>query len=245
MKKYIFAACAAFIASTSASAAKFTMYLQPSAQQASRMQNGIAAVDDSTSGSSVRLIQPEGDLKKRGTLQVLLMNQGGKSFDFGSENVTGKLADGTPIAIIPYEQLAREERGRERWSAFGAALASMNSGRYTATANYRGSSFGNVGTTSYSGFSSGTATVSGYDATAAAIQNRQIFDNVASANAVSRQALQANIRTTTVDPQQTFGGTVTFELPKSVQQSAGDVPATFVVSISGEQHTFNVLLRRR
>jgi hypothetical protein len=244
MKKYILAACAAFIAFTPASAAKFSMSLQPSVQQSSRMQNGIAAVDDSTSGSSVRLIQPEGDLKKRGTLRVLLMNQSAKAFDFGSENVSGHLADGTPIAIIPYEQLAREERSRERWRAFGAALASMNSGRYSATANYNGSSFGSIGSTSYSGFSSGTATVSGYDPTAAAIENRRIFDNVASANAVSREALQANIRTTTVDPQQTFGGSVTFELPKSVQQAASDVPATFVVTISGEQHIFNVLLRR-
>jgi hypothetical protein len=243
MRKVVCAAFALALASP-AFAAKFTMYLQASAEQSARMQNGIAAVDDSTAGSSVRLIQPEADLKKRGTIQILLMNQGEKPFNFGSENVTGQLADGTPIAIVPYEQLAREERSRERWRAFGAALASMNSGRYTATGNYSGSSFGTIGSTSYSGFSSGTATVSGYDATAAAIQNKRIFDNVAAANAVSREALHANIRTTTVDPQQMFGGAVTFELPKSVHQSSGYVPAKFVVTINGEQHTFSVLLRR-
>lgn len=243
MRKIVCLAIALALSSP-ASAAKFIMYLQPTTQQTSRMQNGIAAVDDSTAGSSVRLIQPDGELKKRGTLQILLMNQSDTPLNFGSENVTGSLADGAPILIIPYERLAREERSRERWRAFGAALASMNSGHYSATANYNGSTFGTIGTTSYSGYNSGTARVSGYDATAAAIENRRIFDNVAAANAASRESLQANIRTTTVDPQQMFGGAITFELPKSVHQSKGDIPATFVVTINGEQHKFQVLLRR-
>jgi hypothetical protein len=241
----VFVAATLVSAAVPSAAAKFTMQMKPSAQQTARMQDGIAAVDSSTAASSVRLIQPDAELKKRGVIQLLLMNQVDKPFNFGVENVSARLANGTPIAIIPYDQLAREEKGRRTWRRIAAGLASMNSGQYTARADYSGSSFGTIGTTPYSGFSSGSATVSGHDPVAAAVENRQIFNNLAAKNAAGLEALQENIRTTTVDPQQLFGGALTFELPKSVHQGKGDVPASFIVTIEGEQHKFDVLLKRR
>jgi hypothetical protein len=244
--KHVLAGLVALGVGTSpAVAAKFTMQLKPAADQSSRMFAGVAAVDAHKVRSSVRLIQLEGDLKKRGTVQIIVMNHGDQPFDFGPENVTSRLADGTAVAVIPYDQLAREEKSRQTWRAVAAGLASMNSGRYSANGNYSGSSFGSVGTTSYSGFHSGTATVSGRDPTAAAIENRRIFDNLAARNAAGREALVQNIRTTTVDPQQMFGGSVTIELPKSVHKSSGDVPMTFVVEIAGEEHKFDAVLKRR
>lgn len=217
----------------------------PSAQQTSRMQNGIAAVDDTMPKSSVRIVQPDDDMKKRSSIQILVMNQEDKPFNFGPENVTAMLADGTPVAIITYDQLMHEEKRRETWRAIAAGLAAMNSGHSYGTANYSGSTFGSFGSTPYSSFSSGTATVSTYDPGAAAVQNRIIFDRMASTNAASREALKANIRTTTVDPQQMFGGTVMFELPKTARASKVDVPITFVVTIDSEQHKFDALLKRR
>jgi hypothetical protein len=53
------------------------------------------------------------------------------------------------------------------------------------------------------------------------------------------------MRTTTVDPQQIFGGSVMFELPKTARASKTDVPMTFVVTVNGEQHSFDVVLKRR
>lgn len=209
------------------------------------MQNGIAAVDDSMPKSTVRVVQPDDDLKKRSSLQILVMNQSDKPFNFGPENVTATLADGTPVGIITYDQLMHEEKKRETWRAIAAGLAAMNSGHSYGTANYSGSTFGSVGGTGYSSFSSGTVTASTYDPGAAAIQNQIIFDRLASTNSASREALQANIRTTTVDPQQMFGGTVMFELPKEARASKTDVPITFVVTIDGEQHRFAAVLKRR
>src|SRR6476620_8664625 len=87
----------AFVPS-SAIAAKFNMQLSAGPQQVSKMQSGVAAVDDTTASSSVRLIQAEGDLKKRGQIQLLVMNHGDKPFNFGPENVSAKLADGTQVA---------------------------------------------------------------------------------------------------------------------------------------------------
>jgi hypothetical protein len=42
-----------------------------------------------------------------------------------------------------------------------------------------------------------------------------------------------------------FGGSVTFELPKEARDSKTDVPVTFVVTINGEEHKFDAVLKRR
>jgi hypothetical protein len=223
------------------------------------MQSGVAAVDDSAANSSVRLIQAEGDIKKRSSIELLVMNHGDKPFNFGPENVTAKLADGTPVAIITYEQLAHEEKRRETWRAIAVGLAAAgnsmsatNSGYYSGTATYSGSTYGSFGSTPYSANTFGTATYSGYNAGQAQLaqsvanaQNQANFANMAEQNAANMQALKAYMRTTTVDPQQMFGGAVTFELPKQARDSKSDVPVTFVVTINGEEHKFDALLKRR
>jgi hypothetical protein len=42
-----------------------------------------------------------------------------------------------------------------------------------------------------------------------------------------------------------FGGAITFELPKAAQQAKADVPVSFIVTINGEAHKFDALLKRR
>ena len=259
MWRLVFGVGVATAIAAPAFAAKFTMQLQPRTEQISRMQAGVAAVDSSTANSSVRLIQAEGDLKKRGSIQVLVMNQGMAPFTFGPENITAVMSDGTPVAIITYEQLVREEKKRQTWaaiaaglSAFSNSMAASNSGYYSGTTTYRGSTYGTFGTTPYNSSTFGSATMSGYDygraqaaQSIANAQNQANFARMAENNASRMNALKAYMRTTTVDPQQMFGGSVTIELPKSVHKMKGDVPMTFVVSIAGEEHKFDVLLKRR
>ena len=171
MRLVVCGAAALALYSSPVVAAKFTMQLTAGTHQSLRMESGVAAVDDSTAGSSVRLIQAEGTLKKRGAIQVLVMNQGDKPFNFGPENVTAKLADGTPVAIITYEKLVREEKRRQAWRAVAAGLAAAgnsmsaaSSGYYSGTAHYSGNSFGTFGGTPYNSSTFGTATYSGYNA---------------------------------------------------------------------------------
>jgi hypothetical protein len=259
MRRVVFAAVVAVVVTSPAAAAKFTMQLNAAAGQTSRMQSGVAAVDDSTSSSSVRVIQAEGDISKRGAIQVLVMNQGSTGFTFGPENITATMADGTTVPIITYEQLVREEKRRETWaaiaaglSAAGRSMSAANSGYYSGTATYSSNTFGTFGSTPYSGTTFGTATISGYNAgtaqaaqSAANIENQQMFAQMAENNASRMGALKAYMRTTTVDPQQMFGGTVQFELPKQARSSKEDVPITFVVTINGEQHRFDAVFKRR
>jgi hypothetical protein len=247
------------LASSQAIASKFSMQLNASAQQTARMESGVVAVDDTTGGSSVRLVQSEDDLKKRGSVGVVVMNQSDKPFNFGPENVTAKLSDGTPVAIITYEQLAKEEKRREMWAAIGAGLAAAgntmsasNSGYYSGYGTYHGSTYGSFGSTPFNASSSGTVMVSGYDyeraqaaQSAANAQNQATFARIAEQNAANLKSLKAYMRTTTVDPQQMFGGTVLFELPKAARDSKADMPVTFVVIVNGEEHKFDAVLRRQ
>lgn len=247
------------VCSTAALADRFAMQLNPTPPQVARMQDGVAAIDDSSATSSVRLVQAEGDLKKRGSIELLVMNQGDRPFNFGPENVTATLADGTPVAIITYEQLVHEEKVRETWAAVAAGLAAAgnsmsaaNSGYYSGRVNYSGSTFGTFGSTPYSSSTFGSATISGYDygraqaaQSIANAQNSEMFARMAENNTANMQTLKAYMRTTTVDPQQMFGGTVTFELPKSARGAKTDVPMTFIVTINGEQHKFHALLKHR
>jgi hypothetical protein len=245
--------------STSAMATRFGMELKPGPQQASRMVDGDAAIDDSTPGSSVRLIEAEGDLKKRGSIELLVMNQGGQPFNFGPENVTAALADGAPVPIVTYGQLIHEEKRREMWAAIAAGLSAAgnsmsaaSSGYYSGMGTYSGSTFGTFGGTPYSAITSGTVMVSGYDygraqaaQSAANAENQATFDRMAEQNSTHMQALKGYMRTTTVDPKQMFGGTVMFDLPKEAREAKTDVPVMFVVTIDGEQHKFSAVLKRR
>lgn len=247
------------LGSSSALAAKFTMQLNAGPQQISRMESGVAALDDSSAGSSVRLVQSEGDLKKRGSIELLVMNHGQAPFTFGPENVSATLADGTPVPIVTYEQLVHEEKRREMWAAIAAGLAAAgnsmsaaSSGYYSGTGTYSGSTFGTFGSTHYSAMSTGTVMVSGYDygraqaaQSLANAENQATFDRMAQQNAANMKSLKAYMRTTTVDPQQMFGGTVMFDLPKAARGSRTDVRVTFVVTINGEQHKFDAVLKRR
>jgi hypothetical protein len=259
MRPVILCASALALCSAPAIAAKFTMQLNAGAQQTARMEGGVAAVDDTTAGSSVRLVQAEGDLKKRGSVGVVVMNQTDKPFNFGPENITAKLVDGTVIAIITYEQLVKEEKRRQTWAAIAAGLSAAgnsmsaaNSGYYSGYGTYHGSTYGSFGSTPFNATTTGTVMVSGYDygraqaaQSIANAQNQATFARMADQNAANMRALKTYMRTTTVDPQQMFGGSVTFELPKAARGSKTDLPITFVVTINGEEHKFDAVLRRR
>src|SRR5260221_9777901 len=172
-----------------------TMQLTPRPQQIAGMQSGVAAVDDTAAASSVRLVQPEGGLEKRNEIQLLVMNKGGKPFNFGPENVTAKLADGTPVAIIPYEQLALEEQRGERSAELAAAWGALNRSLITQATDHVGS---NPDTLSSDVDQTESAQQQALD------QSYESSERVAEQKAANRKALKAYMRTTTVRPQQMF-----------------------------------------
>lgn len=252
MRYVALAAFAAAVFTTPAVAGGFKLTFVASPQQQVRMVDGVEGLDSSLNGTGVRVIGTEEAFKKRGALQFLFLNDSEASFNAGAENVTVTLDDGTLVPVITPDQLAREERSRQRWRAVAAGLAAMGNSLNAANAGWsHGTVTANSYTTGSYGFARTTTfgTYSSYNAGAAAnaqaianLQNQQTFDRLAEANAAGKEQLRQYLRTTTVDPGNVKGGLITIELPKSVRKSKAPLSLTFAVRTGGEVHTIKAQL---
>ncbi|QAY80327.1 hypothetical protein [Sphingosinicella sp. BN140058] len=233
-------------AAAPAAAAKFDMTFRAGEGQELRMQDGVGAVDSHAEKTSVRLVQQDAAIKKRGAIQLQVMNHGDKAFNVGPENVRAVLNDGSPIEIITYERLRKEEKKRQMWAAVAAGLAAAgnninasNAGYSSGVGTYRTTTYGSYGsartygTARWSSYNSGVAYAAQSQANA---ENRAMFANLADQNAARMDALRENMRTSTVDPDDFFGGQIVFELPKAARNGKKPIPVTFIVTIDGEEH---------
>jgi hypothetical protein len=233
-------ACSTLII-TSAFAGEYVMQLQPNEAQQVRMDAGVETVDSITTASAIRFIEPTGPFKKRAVIQIMFLNSGQRPFNVGPENVTAQLADGTVVPIIGYDQLAREEKRRQGWAHFGAALQVMGNSLSTIDAgNTYGSAIysGNIGGYGYSGI----ASYSGHDATAAAIagqtarrENELVLERFNARRQQGDVTLAQSLQTTTVDPNIVLDKQVTFEMPAKVRSAKNPVTILFTIS-AGEDH---------
>src|SRR3546814_9466808 len=96
-----------------ASAKQFVMSLQAKPWQKAWVSRGDEAIDTFGKNTAVRFFEASGLIKKRGQIVVFVANDGDTSFTFAPENVSASMEDGTPVLVIPYQQLAVEaEIGR-------------------------------------------------------------------------------------------------------------------------------------
>lgn len=249
---------AAALASSPAVASDYAMRLEPGENQQERVVSGVEALDSVAPTSVVRFIEPNGPFKKRGALEIYFLNLSEAAFDVGPENVTARLDDGTVVPIIGYEKLAKEEKRRQGWARFGAALAAAgnsssaaSAGNTYGTATYSGNTFGNVGGYGYQSHSTGFATFQGNDPRAAAIagqtaqrQNEAIAARLAERREQGNAELSRAFRTTTIDPNGSFGGQVTFELPPKARSAKVPVTITFMVGAGADQHSIKAIVQR-
>lgn len=258
MRRLIILMCVAGFAATPSHANAKGRYLDIAPQgenQRSRMDAGVEAIDSNLEHSSVRILESEDKIGKRGKFSIVVFNASDAPANLGSENISIVLADGTSVAVITYERLLKEEKNRQMWARIAAGLsaasnnmAASEAGYSSGTATYSGTSFGRFGTVN----SHGTATVSGYDSgTAYAAQananaqNQQMFDRLSATNAANLEALKANLRTTTVDPGAAFGGLATFELPTVARRSKVPVRLTVTIDFAGDRHQFSAEVVQR
>lgn len=251
MKYSAFALPLALLVSQPAIAAKLYVDVSPNGKQVARYEGGVRAIASSLDKSSIRFVPSELPVKKRGQIQVVVMNHDMTPFNFGPENVRAHLADGTVVPIITYDQLRREEKKRQTWAAIAAGLGAVGNAMSAANAgHYSGHSFssGRVGSTSYSGrtsFSGYNAGVAHLAQANASMQNQMMFSQMSENNAARMNALKENIRTTTVDPENMVGGAIVFEIPKASRSSKAPIPVKFSVDAGGETHVFDVVLARK
>lgn len=250
------AMCSLAILGTPSIAAEYVLDVTANAEQTSRFEDGREAVDDATQASSVRILEPRQQTPKQGGFRIYVLNNSGKPFNFGPENITIKMSDGTAIAMLTYQDLLKQEKRREAWQALAVGLAAAGrnmqasqAGNSYGTATYSGNSYGTFGSTPYSANSFGTATYSGYNAGAAyaaqAIaneQNQRDMQAMQLSQAAKREDLVQVMKTTTVDLGQAFGGIVQYMIPSTVRSSKTAVPITIEVRTGDDVHTFQATL---
>lgn len=209
-------------------------------------ENGTPYLQTNTSnvGLTVSFIPDE---KNRGWIGIQITNFSDGAITI-SEKSLSATSGGNPLRVYTYSELMAEQKRRDSWRRFGAAMFtssspspySTQSGTYSSNTN--ASVYGSNG---YSAFGSantyGTYQSSSYDATAAAINQTEINrrNDAMMANlrarsnsekaAIDNRALRAN----TLQRGETLYGEVNFDLPK---KSRGNPPViNITITIGGEQ----------
>lgn len=241
---------------TPVQAAKYIALVQPTEEQQVRMDQGQQSIQSLRGTTLISIVSPDGSFSKRSSFQILAANGGEAPFNFGTENITATMADGTPIRILSYAELAAKEKKRQMWAAIAASVSAAGNSMQAASAGYS-HSYGTYSAQSYGSFGHantfGTASVSTYNAgqayAAQAIaekKNEELFEQVAHNHAARMASLKAVLNTTTINPGSSYGGTVQFELPKEVRVAAkkDTVEILLKVSAGAEEHLFRLLLAK-
>jgi hypothetical protein len=252
------AAAIAMTLTSPAVAANYQLHIQPTQAQVERFEDGRQLVDSPGTLATVRAIPPKTPTPGRSGVRLYVSNHGARQFNFGPANVTIKLADGSQIAVLSYDDMAREERRREGRQRFGAAMAAAarsaqasDAGAITSYGSYTGNTVGTFGSKPINAATSGFGTVTTYDPArtqlaqaAANEENRADAASLAQAQAVNRSALDMLMQTNTVDPGASAGGGVLFDPPKAVKDSKEAVPITIIVDTGGERHQFAATIQK-
>lgn len=241
-----------------AEAKGYRIDLTASSGQESRFVDGREVVNERSAGSAALVAENLDAQSKRGELTVYIANNGTAPFNFGPESVTIRLADGSSVAMLTYEDLLREQKRREGWQRFGAALGTMGrsmqaseAGNTYGSATYSGQTYGTYGSTPYSASTYGTGTYSGYNGAAAFAaqqqadqQNRADIERLNAQQAAARGQIGGYLKTTTIDPGKMFGGSLQFKTPQAFTRGKGPLPVTIEIRTGTETHTFTASIIR-
>jgi hypothetical protein len=219
--------CAALLAAAPAAAGTYRLELQPKDGKIIRAPNGIHAVDSRTAGTLVRVIAPGLKVwQNRGTLRVLVMNLSGRPFSFGPDDVTLKLADGTPVHFMALAEFRDGIQLVQNETVRNAAVRTRINANLDGINVYGSRGLAGRGLSAIDELDLPPDDV---DATARRLQ----------------QAVDSLLTDDEVEPQQAMGGYLMFELPKSMPAAKAEQPLDLIVSTGGEEHHFSVVLRRK
>lgn len=238
--------CIAYIAALTAGcfggpamAADYVLNISAGESQCQRFSDGWKFIDDEQRLSAVRIRQPREALPKQSGFIVYVVNTGDRAFNFGPENVTINLSDGTLVTMMRFDDLMLRQSKSESRQKFRMALRAIGRTLETSNAGYTSGSF------TYSGTSSGTGSFSSYNSGQAYAvqalvdeQNRRDIQTMRLNQAARRVELAQVMKTTTVDSGQVFGGLVQYKVPKAVQSSKVQVPVTIEIRTGDEVHSF-------
>lgn len=239
--KKIIGLIASLSLSTQAVAADLILYPVQVGQETIRYRTGIPTLTIDQPGGTVTVTPLPLD-HGHATFAVAVYNKGDNSSNFGIENISASVR-GREIVILSREELQKRAKSRAAWSAFGIAMLTGLAAGAAATAHTTNTSYGNVRTphgtyawtSSYRdntiGVIGATAAISAGTAGIVGIQNRLDY----TLGTLATDILQ----TTTVDPDNSFGGIVVVEKPEGV---SNPYDVTLTVNFGGGAFPFTFRL---
>jgi hypothetical protein len=233
-----FAAIVLLTVATPVSSAAYKVVLSPPAgTQVVRGYGGLHAVDDRTDTTLVRVISPGSNIKERGTIRVLVMNKGTKTFPFGPDQVRLELADGTRLKPVPIGMFINKAELMEREVGRARAVDQRNRGNLSELARQSGGSSVSSGPTGVSAApTSGPIATEGLDLKS---------DDLLLPGAKTLDAIYQVLETQPVAANQGWGGYYVFNMPKAVRDRKSDLSLTIVVTTGAEVRRFNATLQYR
>jgi hypothetical protein len=199
---------------------------------------GVQAADDKTAVALVRLVAPGNEVRQRGTVRVLVMNLSHQPFEFGPEQVTLKLADGTELKPVPVEVFEKSAQLVQREMGQAAAVDMQIRNNLSGLADQANSGPTSRNTVPMPGGSSastgGVPGASSYDLHT---------DEILLPGGKTMDALYQVLQPLTVEPAHAWGGYYVFDLPKPVFARKADQPLTILVRTGPEEHRFAATLK--
>jgi hypothetical protein len=194
---------------------------------------GVEAADDRTALALVRVVAPGNEVKRRGTVRVLVMNLGATPFEFGPDDVTLTLADGSVLNPVPVAQMEDSRVLIERENQHAAANDLMTRNNLPGLDEQA-----NGGMTPQA-MSPGAMT----PGSGAAASHDQRTDQSLLPGAQLLDSLYQLLIPLTVEPQKAWGGYYVFDVPKSVSDRKADQPLTILVRTGAQVHRFPAILK--
>jgi hypothetical protein len=199
---------------------------------------GLQAADDKTAVALVRVVVPGSEVRQRGTVRVMVMNLSSQPFEFGPEQVTLKLADGTELKPVPIAEFEKGARLIQREMGHAAAVDMQIRNNLSGLAQQAnsGTTFQNTAPVP-GGSSASSGGVSG-----AGSHDRRT-DEIMLPGGKTMDALYQVLQPLTVEPKQAWGGYYVFDLPKAVFARKADQALTILVRTGAEEHRFAATLK--
>jgi hypothetical protein len=235
MRLQVIAAITAASMAVSACATSYTMAPKASADQTIRYVQGQATTYSDMAHGSVQITPIGVNEQGRLVFGVAAFNETDKASNFGIENVVAG-ADGAPLRIFTHAEMERQAKNAATAALILTAIAG-GAAAYAASQNATSTSTYTTprGTYTYRHYSPAQAQLGVALATAGtAASAKGIADTLdATLTGLSATVLQ----TTTIDPDEAFGGQVTTDRVKIPAERSLD--AMLSVSWNGDMHVFH------
>lgn len=202
---------------------------------------GIAVIVSKKENWVVGVAPTSTAFEGRVVLRVVAFNDSEANGNFGIENVRVFTSSGKIVRVFTYDQLVKEAKNKAAWQAFAVAMAASANAyaaSQPATINSYGTAYGANGTLNYSS----TSTI--YNPANTALTNsinqsqtRSNINQITESLDATLSGLGSSIlRTTTIEPGNSFGGNVVMDRP--VFAADEDRTLRVIVSFDGEEHEF-------